>query len=955
MPVIRQPIQVNDTRSIQPVQMPDNPMGRVVEKTAQYAIDTSVQMGRMLAQEAESYAKDLVRQATVITDKNTGAPIVPPNVTKEMGRIARSTYDDGMADRMVHELGFRMKGQIESAAINNPYDQAGFNTEAVGSMLKMLEGVPIEMHGAFHSIMTEQITNVGFDVGKAQGLFQREQQIAYVPVQMQTSLERIRQFVAGGSLPEGKMATDAALSFILGKEDLILNSSQKMTYINELIGVSGSERFKHDFKIMDKSSTELKQIAFALRNADGTNSAKFAEYLPVMSVFLKNKGIDDGIVSQWSVDFPSQDGLMPSDKAFASGKTYNSVLGEQLANELDAMAADKSQAETDSNKMAAFNADMVKYTNGELGKSADAEKLLNVQFGTWLNLGTNENGSTQPLTRDHILTPPGQTLENGITGLSHKQRSTLVARVKQGGFPPQVLKEVFRGFETVNSKDGTKQLFFLFRDLKQAPNMAGKQINMKDMMGIRSLAIMDAMDILYGENSDFGHTLTQSAKAVARLEDEFADVNYVNWLNGAVTSEREGQTLSFLSDLFNSGNRLDKISANDSDKVDVMIGDFLIEKHGIGGGDPTDILPEEKRQAAKYFRMMVMLQDRNAADPDAVLSEAINLTKTRYGDAWGRNKYMSTRTSHDPAKAFSDAAPEGVMAAIIDFDAKNVFGPMVEGVEGLFSFNTEAGEAGEIDLGADGLMATSLDLALDKEIRRAVANSTMNVRFNEPDESRLYQAGVHYELEKVRGSGDNHRYNILMINDDTGMNEILVENYNPREDVLAFQGLSEVDAWESLDRYSTETEMKAKYGPFMFAVMNTVSRGAVKKSKQRISDLRSFEPVHQEYAVDWIKTMEKDFNKQKDWEGSSRAMLLTTFTDTLKANFSKLSDEKAEILFNSVARPQLETVQGTTESELKTAVDTAGGIALEVIDGVVVGQEAAQSAAGVVTRARKNN
>jgi len=38
MPVIRQPIQVNDTRSIQPVQMPDNPMGRVVEKTAQYAI-----------------------------------------------------------------------------------------------------------------------------------------------------------------------------------------------------------------------------------------------------------------------------------------------------------------------------------------------------------------------------------------------------------------------------------------------------------------------------------------------------------------------------------------------------------------------------------------------------------------------------------------------------------------------------------------------------------------------------------------------------------------------------------------------------------------------------------------------------------------------------------------------------------------------------------------------------
>ena len=133
----------------------------------------------------------------------------------------------------------------------------------------------------------------------------------------------------------------------------------------------------------------------------------------------------------------------------------------------------------------------------------------------------------------------------------------------------------------------------------------------------------------------------------------------------------------------------------------------------------------------------------------------------------------------------------------------------------------------------------------------------------------------------------------------------------------------------------------------MFAVMNTVSRGAVKKSKQRISDLRSFEPVHQEYAVDWVKKMEKNFNTQKDWEGSMRAMLLTTFQDELKANFSKMSDERAEILFNSVVRPQLKTVEGTTESELKTVVDTAGGIGLKVIDGVVAGQEAVQDAADI--------
>ena len=83
-------------------------------------------------------------------------------------------------------------------------------------------------------------------------------------------------------------------------------------------------------------------------------------------------------------------------------------------------------------------------------------------------------------------------------------------------------------------------------------------------------------------------------------------------------------------------------------------------------------------------------------------------------------------------------------------------------------------------------------------------------------------------------------------------------------------------------------------------------------------------------------------------------MLITTFQDTLKANFSKMSDERAEILFNSVVRPQLKTVQGTTESELKTVVDTAGGIGLKVFDGVVAGQEAVQDAAGVVTKARKN-
>ena len=952
MPVIRKPIEVRDTRSIQPVQMPNNPMGQVLERQAERVIQTSVAMGRMLAGEAEDYSKDLVRQAQIEVNPETGAPQMPPNVTKEMGRIAQKTWDNGIADRMVHEIAVNMRGQIDIAKNNNPNDVQAFTEEATGYLTKLGNDLPPEFQGAFLSIMNKELQTAGANVGAAQGIRQQNEQISFVPVQMQTSLQRIRQFLSGGD-PNGpafaRQEALASINFIMSKTDEIVPADQKMKLLNDVLFEAGAGRYMLDHGLKDLSPTELALHSYNLKFPNAETSEKLAEYFSTMSVFLREIGVDEGIVTQWHESFAGFGYNMGSSDMEAP-KTYNSNLGELFSRRVDELISEKTGSYKQAEDMVALRADMVKYRNGEASKTNDLQIALNTQMGEWLGLGTYKEGPDAgkpiPLTRDHLLKAAG----NG--GLSHEQRNILVARIKQGGFPPKVVEEVLQGFENrLNDPESSEAVFFLYRDLKKAPNLNQKEVDFSDLFGSKSLAVLDMIDLLYGYNQDFGHTLAQAEQAVNRIRmDETSDQTYANFLNTAMTQEKG---VKAFNEFFSLGNRLDKISPKDVKQLNTVVADFLIEKHGVGGiNDPTAVSEASKADIAEYFKTQILLQDRNSTTNAKIVSEGIKFTKNRFLDALKPNEYM-TKLGHDPLKKFGEVPKGGMWEALKSLGALST-GFVLQGFEDLLSFDTEAGKANAINLGAAWLQAKPFDLAIDKEIRRLLNENNFSALYEQTG-NRLYEAGVHYGLELVEGTGDTPHYRILMINEFGQLVPISDEIYDPTEDVGAFQGLSTTDDWNALTAGQTETRLKAKYGPYVYSAMNIVSGGALDATRGRMNDLSKFTKPQQEYAVDWMKRMEKVYSKQGLWEGDKRTARLKHFKTDLKKSYSQLSDEQAERLFDAAARPEIPFAdrgavikQLLSEENIRTAVTATGVLMLNAIDAGASGQEAVQRGTDIV-------
>lgn len=952
MPVIRKPIEVRDTRSIQPVRMPDNPMGQVLERQAEYVINSSIQMGRMLAGQAENYAKDVVRQTVILTNPQTGAPIEPSDAIKEdMGRIARETYDAGIADRMVNELGIQMRRQVDIARNNNPDDTKAFTTEATGYLLNLRSDLPPEFHGAFQSIMNKELSEVAGAVGIAQGQRQKREQIAAIPNHIHRFSQQINQHWAGKDPTSARNATASALEYITSTNFSILNANDQAKYVRDIMYVSSIGRFKHDFNILDKSATELKTIAFALRNPQA-NAGKLAEYFPTLDFWSKDQGISDGIIRQMSAIFPSSMGPMSNDPAFQGEKTYNQIAGIQFAKELEAMAGKLSASETQAKKMEVLSLEVSKYERGEAAKTKDLQKFLNTQMGVYIELDKVspeiakltglETGSQMPLTRDHILQPPDVVNpETGVAGLSNEKRSMLASRIKQGGFLPQVVEEVFRGLNTTRSPEDYKNAFLFYRDLQKAPNEVGTAIDFtEDFMTAETLAIFDLMDTLYGDGGDFARNLTQVQEAISRINPELgADETYFNFLQSG--REEAG---------WFSGLKLGALDLQNTTKIDLKVGEWLIKNHGVGGtNDAASITDANKIKLGKLFRANTLLQDRNVVDNATIVEEGITLAKKHYEGVWERNPYMVKTDSKNPLEYFPDPEPNGLINSIIAFDRK-VAGNIFKGAENLigerfnlhFFGSEEWDTANRINLGANRYLATAFDLAIDKRIREAVENEEGTLSF-EQAEDRLYEAGVHYTLEQLEGTGDKPKYRILMIN-ESGINQTLVDDYDPREDWMAITGLSEVQSWAALDRDKTKNQLKAKYGPYLYGMMTLVSGEALEKSRERLSVFNSFDKTTKDLTMTYFEGVD-EWSDPKDWQGDNRDKQFTRFKEYATDLLIDLDDKQLKTLFDSIAPPDLPIVQGTTQEELKTFVTGTGEFMLKGIDGYVAGQEKASELA----------
>ena len=807
MPVIRKPIQINDTRSIQPVNMPDNPMGQVLEQVAEGIIETSRQMGRMLAGEAELKGKQMVREAIFNKDKETGAPQIPADRAAEMGRIARTTYNAGIADKMVDEIDLSAKLRIDQAHIEHENDVEGFEKAVVKSLAELQSGLPPEFHGAFMTIAQRQLGDANYSIGTAQMRLDKEIRRSNVPVYVEKSIMNLNGIIANGRFDDiARSNIVFNIRRIMNEQEDILSRSEKQTYIQSIFDAVSKARIFADKDLDPRtaSAAELKELQEMLAQGRNAEENEFlAEYFPDFSVINGHPDIDQGFQENWTTIFPSIDGITTIPGDFSLGKTYNQNAADRFSALLNGYISDANKREVAERKRQILTKDLQKLMDGEilLSSNKDLGPYYNARLGREIGLGQDQDGFQIPINSTMIQTGMVPDGNGKMVPMTEEQRHKLVGLVKQSKSIPPAIQEAFRAWDNDLNAEKAEKLYKFFVDFRDM-GVNGVVVDMSETLGPSGHAFMETLSVLHDRGGDFDWAVGQAINYTNRMRELDSTGNigkiYVQMLDKFIEKEGDQAWRNFWDP--NDADELLNASAED---IDALIGPWLAKPKGLidhimrpfidpdfGDSDNEIIDPSEMEDAAVFFRVAFMMQAQtNFTNP---VEEAAKITGKAFQGRWESSKYHNRRTMRAVDKIFVQPPPSSGLKAFGKFMNKYVGAPILEGAADLFTpdmFMTE--EDARIyrrDFGQDEMNMTLLDGVLDWKIKTILSagEGTFEAKYNVDTEgnSGVYVAGRHYMLEHIQssGKGDNPAYRIIMRDKGGLWVPITTEPYYPRDD-----------------------------------------------------------------------------------------------------------------------------------------------------------------------------
>ena len=802
MPIMRQPIQIRDTRNMTTVRSQRSGLGDVLSQQSQYYFQKASQYGRMFIAEGEQQAEQWVREAIFSEDEN-GVPQLPPEPSKVMGSAVRETYDKRMAEAYTLRLRSSIRNQINEAQNSNIGDYEGFQKQTDASARRMLETLPVEMRGAFQSLWTSEMVNAGASVGREQALILLEIQRADFHQNFEEKLSSLVLNYEQGPVDHeaAKLSFKYIMEEIINAPNTLITASQKNEKIEQLIYRVGKSRMINDFKLKDRNTSELTRLAAALENPNSNEYKEFSKYFAEYSKQAAELGLED--ISPWVTPTGGYDSELR--------KTLNMESAAQFAKEIrsEFMPLARQRA-AEAEAQFEYQNLVNDIFNGVLSSSGkDLPKKARIVFNNEL---ANRAGLETLDWTDWVYGDSKKMSEDTI--------NKIMMQVKTAGFLPQSLQQAVTRLSIVDNEQEFMNTYDVYVRLRDQANIMGNTKDLASLVPEDALLRLEMAELLLAKGATNDNTLPQVNEMIKTWKD--LEAQDPNWENAHNEFARAFRNEGYGSALF-GGNEVADALESDRKKLDLTLKEVLKDELNLGENTNVHELNEAVALFKKYFRLQATASEKP-------LETALDFTrKTLNGRYYHDSKYLPPGTSSKmaPEIYYSDRIPTTLTAFLGQFWRKNISAGISEAGESVlygswwrpYADNIEWKEG---DLGAALKRASVFDIIMDQKIDELMKTNPDfqdKAKFSLPYEkdengnyvrkkglifnrNGLYEAGVHYYLVPTLGKGGIPTYDIRMIG--AGMqNEVaftLAKDVSVDKEFKEMTG--EINTYDEIHRYA---------------------------------------------------------------------------------------------------------------------------------------------------------
>lgn len=737
MPVKRERISIADRRQINPANAPRTNVGSAMGAMAEALANQANQYAQVMATEAEDKAKAWVRAAVLTTDKN-GMPAPPENITEGMGSIARRVYDEGIYDKMTYQMGVAIDNQINEAKNANMYDMEAFNQDASARLDSMFADVPEAMQGAYQQLRTKAMVDAGATIGRSQALLQQEVTKENWNGIVENDVDGISQNILLGNDQEAALQLEMAIGSLMEEKDHILNPSEKLQKINQIMYAMSKSRVQRDFNTNDMTVAQLDGMIAELLDPEQENIEFLREYFPAFDMATNDLVVD-------------ADGQVIPDRAAA--KKFVSEL-QQIKGGLYAQEA-KEQKEREEAGKVSLVADGQAPTN-----PSNQTRLDRILMGQLKDVGYNG-----PINAD--------TWRSGV--LNEKQRTTAMYQMKRSGMIPMSLARAFRSVNSDMDDDQLANMYELYTDMRFAPSGEGNVSDISHLIPEKVLASFLVADAIHGDGGGYNEHFRDALRMAETYQDPQNQWDLSTW-----NSFLNKDGFKMLGDELTDEN------------LDASIDNYL-----INNVLDSNYRVEELGQARTLFKVMFqqnagMVGEYTASNSTSALDRTTSLVENAMASRFVDSDYIVQKSMYAPEKFYPEPMPENILEVFSQLGKKalgnlikadeQLVGDFIQWVEIINPFSPLRPPSNDVvnpDLGSARLLAGPFDFIVNDHINQLIEDGAFDPLHMKKKDRSLWEAGVHYRLIPLEQHGYPPQYKIQMLTKDQSTGHIVDEKFNP--------------------------------------------------------------------------------------------------------------------------------------------------------------------------------
>ena len=719
MPVTKQKIQIQDTRSVAMVdagQTPNSAFGGLFKVAAGAAAAQAEAYGRAFAAENTKKAEQLAKMQVFRTSVN-GAPEMPEQLDYMMGRAAQATYDATMEDRFVHQMGMAIENQINESANANMYDMSMFGMDVEDRLALMVQDVPEEYRAAFQSIAADKFVSKSASIGHAQAKIQQENDKATFPSMVANWGSQLDRKIALGQAEDAQSLMDAYIERINAQPSHILNDGEKAKFVSQMRARVGVSRVSNDMNLDGMNSRDLLRLYTSIKDPSDQQTFDFLqEYFPSNN--------EDGSIDQTSYDEKGRDKL----------GSHIQVLLQQ--------AYQRENAERERTENAVYGSEV---EAGFASQSPKAQKvltgILSDQLSEYL---IGADGQSIPLTPELWI--------NGWFNENEDARVRAISQMKTSGFIDESLKKAFTRVANSNDTEEMANMLLTFRDLQEAPNRNQKVLDLSDQGFDRVATINEIALSLHGDGGSWQESVGEAMTLVNdAFDQQWNEQAYYNLLVSDVDLEGNffGSNRNVTPETFRPylrewmekqlGNEFGSVGAQElEDSLRVFETYMRANSTNKGTRNDTNVALEFTLQSmrGRFVESMYMKPDgdkKHAYAPEKYYAEPMAKSVGELLKRWvndGRSSAASALKWFNPLKLFPGDLPEEYW----------------------------------FDNATDRIGATPFQLLADKKIREHLGDELEAYT----QDWNLLRAGQDYQLVYNKASGVPPTYFVEMIDQGSG-------------------------------------------------------------------------------------------------------------------------------------------------------------------------------------------